>query len=66
MAIRDGAAHGLPNNISAHPHQSGDQKISLVHNGIVENYAGLSKELEQRGHHFKSETDFDGELHLYI
>ena len=58
------ATHGLPNNINAHPHQSGDQKISLVHNGIIENYAILRKELEQRGHHFKSETDTEVLVHL--
>ena len=58
------ATHGLPNNINAHPHQSGDQKISLVHNGIIENYAILRKELEQRGHRFNSETDTEVLVHL--
>ena len=47
------ATHGLPNNINAHPHQSGDHKISLVHNGIIE-----------RGHEFKSETDTEVLVHL--
>ena len=58
------ATHGLPNNINAHPHQSGDHKISLVHNGIIENYSILKKELEQRGHKFKSETDTEVLVHL--
>ena len=51
------ATHGLPNNVNAHPHQSGDKKISLVHNGIIENYSILREELELRGHLFESETD---------
>ena len=58
------ATHGLPNNVNAHPHQSGDHKISLVHNGIIENYSILKKELEQRGHEFKSETDTEVLVHL--
>ena len=58
------ATHGLPNNVNAHPHQSGDHKISLVHNGIIENYSILKKELEQRGHKFKSETDTEVLVHL--
>jgi len=58
------ATHGLPNDINAHPHQSGDKKISLVHNGIIENYAILKEELEQRGHQFESETDTEVLVHL--
>ena len=58
------ATHGLPNNTNAHPHQSGNKKISLVHNGIIENYAVLKKELEQRGHQFLSETDTEVLAHL--
>ena len=58
------ATHGLPNDINAHPHQSGDKKISLVHNGIIENYAILREELEQRGHQFESETDTEVLVHL--
>jgi len=58
------ATHGLPNNINAHPHQSGDKKISLVHNGIIENYSILKEELELRGHKFKSETDTEVLVHL--
>ena len=51
------ATHCLPNDVNAHPHTSGDGTITLVHNGIIENYAILKKELEKRGHVFKSETD---------
>ena len=39
------ATHGLPNDTNAHPHQSGNKQISLVHNGIIENYAILKQEL---------------------
>ncbi|MDB9990392.1 glutamine--fructose-6-phosphate transaminase (isomerizing) [Flavobacteriales bacterium] len=58
------ATHGLPNNKNAHPHQSSNGKISLVHNGIIENYSVLKKELEQRGHKFLSETDTEVLVHL--
>jgi glucosamine--fructose-6-phosphate aminotransferase (isomerizing) len=58
------ATHGLPNNINAHPHQSGNKRISLVHNGIIENYAILKKELEKRGRKFLSETDTEVLVHL--
>jgi glucosamine--fructose-6-phosphate aminotransferase (isomerizing) len=58
------ATHGLPNDINAHPHSSGDGKITLVHNGIIENYAILKKELVNRGHVFKSETDTEVLVHL--
>ena len=58
------ATHGLPNNVNAHPHQSGDKKISLVHNGIIENYSILREELELRGHLFESETDTEVLVHL--
>ena len=58
------ATHGQPNNLNAHPHQSGNKKISLVHNGIIENYAVLKKELEKRGHKFLSDTDTEVLVHL--
>jgi glucosamine--fructose-6-phosphate aminotransferase (isomerizing) len=58
------ATHGLPNDVNAHPHSSGDGKITLVHNGIIENYAILKKELVNRGHVFKSETDTEVLVHL--
>ena len=51
------ATHGAPNNINAHPHFSSSQKIALIHNGIIENYDVLKKELIKRGYKFKSDTD---------
>lgn len=49
------ATHGSANKVNAHPHSVGD--ITLVHNGIIENYGELKKELESIGYKFKSETD---------
>ncbi len=51
------ATHGEPNDINAHPHVSMSGNIAIVHNGIVENYVTLKKQLERRGYVFKSETD---------
>ncbi|AWL09974.1 glutamine--fructose-6-phosphate transaminase (isomerizing) [Aquirufa nivalisilvae] len=51
------ATHGEPTDANAHPHQSNSGKITLVHNGIIENYASLKAELIQKGYTFKSETD---------
>ncbi len=58
------ATHGEPNDKNAHPHFSGDQTLSLVHNGIIENYAILKKALERQGHIFKSDTDTEILVHL--
>ena len=58
------ATHGKPDDINAHPHNSGDGTISLVHNGIIENYATIKKALEDRGHVFKSQTDTEVLVHL--
>ena len=58
------ATHGEPNNVNAHPHTSGDGTLTLVHNGIIENYDVLKKELIKRGHTFKSETDTEVLVHL--
>jgi len=49
------ATHGVPSEVNAHPHVAG--KVSLVHNGIIENYVSLRTELQSRGHVFTSETD---------
>ena len=49
------ATHGEPNEVNAHPHKCG--KFTIVHNGIIENYAELRNELEQKGYSFKSQTD---------
>jgi glutamine---fructose-6-phosphate transaminase (isomerizing) len=51
------ATHGEPNDVNAHPHRSYKGYFTLIHNGIIENYGTLKKELEQRGYVFKSETD---------
>jgi len=51
------ATHGQPNEVNAHPHCDDSGKISLVHNGIIENYATLKQFLIDRGHTFVSETD---------
>jgi glucosamine--fructose-6-phosphate aminotransferase (isomerizing) len=51
------ATHGEPNQVNAHPHYSQSKKIALIHNGIIENYASLRKELESRGYIFQSSTD---------
>ena len=51
------ATHGEPSDDNAHPHTSMNGKFTLVHNGIIENYAHLKKELIARGYKFQSETD---------
>ena len=51
------ATHGPPNQKNSHPHSSSDGKFSLIHNGIIENYASLKKMLEEKGYVFKSDTD---------
>lgn len=51
------ATHGQANDINSHPHLSNNGKIAVVHNGIIENYRDLKKELEEEGYKFKSSTD---------
>ena len=51
------ATHGGPTTVNAHPHVSESGNLTLVHNGIIENYAVLRDQLLQRGMHFQSETD---------
>jgi glucosamine--fructose-6-phosphate aminotransferase (isomerizing) len=58
------ATHGLPNDVNAHPHLSGNGDIAIIHNGIIENYDALRKGLKARGHEFKSETDTEVLVHL--
>ncbi|MBU3659347.1 MAG: glutamine--fructose-6-phosphate transaminase (isomerizing) [Flavobacteriales bacterium] len=58
------ATHGLPNDINAHPHFSNDESIAVIHNGIIENYDTLKKELIAHGYVFKSETDTEVLVHL--
>ena len=56
------ATHGKPSTINAHPHSS--EKVSVVHNGIIENSTILKKVLEKKGHKFKSQTDTEVIAHL--
>lgn len=51
------ATHGVPSEANAHPHISQSGNLTLVHNGIIENYATLREQLRGRGYDFKSETD---------
>ncbi|MCB9449746.1 MAG: glutamine--fructose-6-phosphate transaminase (isomerizing) [Flavobacteriales bacterium] len=51
------ATHGVPNDLNAHPHYSHSMELAIIHNGIIENYSPLKKELEKRGYVFRSETD---------
>ena len=51
------ATHGEPSVVNAHPHYSRDQKIAIVHNGIIENYQELKTRLTNKGFTFASQTD---------
>jgi len=58
------ATHGEPNSANAHPHLSQNNKLAVIHNGIIENYAALKGALIGRGYHFKSETDTEVLINL--
>ncbi|MBS3873057.1 MAG: glutamine--fructose-6-phosphate transaminase (isomerizing) [Firmicutes bacterium] len=58
------ATHGAPTDDNAHPHMGCGGKFAVVHNGIIENYAELRRELRSRGHEFFSETDTEVIPHL--
>ncbi|MFA4982120.1 MAG: glutamine--fructose-6-phosphate transaminase (isomerizing) [Candidatus Omnitrophota bacterium] len=58
------ATHGAPSDVNAHPHLDCAGKIAVVHNGIVENYLELKKQLARQGHKFISETDTEVIAHL--
>ena len=58
------ATHGGPTDGNAHPHVDNEGKLAVIHNGIIENYSELRKELESRGHKFSSETDTESVAHL--
>ncbi|MDH7477791.1 MAG: glutamine--fructose-6-phosphate transaminase (isomerizing), partial [Candidatus Bathyarchaeota archaeon] len=58
------ATHGAPLQVNAHPHVDCSGQIAIVHNGIIENFAELKLELENRGHIFKSKTDTEVAAHL--
>lgn len=58
------ATHGKPDDINAHPHVSGNKRLTLVHNGIIENYASLKEALKKEGHVFETQTDTEVLVHL--
>ncbi len=56
------ATHGSPNTVNAHPHA--DDKVVLVHNGIIENFQDLRRDLAKKGHKFETDTDTEAVVHL--
>lgn len=58
------ATHGVPNDVNSHPHYSNSGNLAIIHNGIIENYDTLKKELSQRGYTFQSETDTEVLINL--
>ena len=58
------ATHGPPSDRNSHPHPSGDRKLTIIHNGIIENYASIKETLLAKGHVFKSDTDTEVLIHF--
>lgn len=58
------ATHGVPSNMNSHPHTNEKDTISIVHNGIIENYASLKETLIEKGYTFQSQTDSEVIVHL--
>ncbi|RYD74804.1 MAG: glutamine--fructose-6-phosphate transaminase (isomerizing) [Sphingobacteriales bacterium] len=58
------ATHGIPSDRNSHPHTSNNGRLSIIHNGIIENYATLKEELSSRGHEFTSDTDTEVLIHF--
>ncbi len=58
------ATHGIPNDLNSHPHLSQSGDLAIVHNGIIENYDSIKKELISRGYTFKSDTDTEVLINL--
>src|SRR5436190_3362818 len=58
------ATHGEPSESNAHPHTSNNGHIAMIHNGIIENYAQIKKELLNKGYHFSSDTDTEALLNF--
>ncbi|WP_044400719.1 glutamine--fructose-6-phosphate transaminase (isomerizing) [Lacinutrix sp. Hel_I_90] len=58
------ATHGVPNDVNSHPHYSNSGDLVIIHNGIIENYASIKKELINRGYTFSSDTDTEVLINL--
>lgn len=58
------ATHGVPNDVNSHPHYSNSGNLVIIHNGIIENYEPIKKELIKRGYIFKSDTDTEVLINL--
>ena len=58
------ATHGAPSDRNSHPHASGNRKLTIIHNGIIENYGVLKEALATKGHLFNSDTDTEVLIHL--
>jgi len=58
------ATHGAPSDVNAHPHTDEKSEFAIVHNGIIENYMELKHDLQEKGHHFLSDTDTEVIAHL--
>jgi glucosamine--fructose-6-phosphate aminotransferase (isomerizing) len=58
------ATHGAPSDRNSHPHSSGDRRLTIIHNGIIENYGNIKETLLAKGHVFKSDTDTEVLIHL--
>jgi glucosamine--fructose-6-phosphate aminotransferase (isomerizing) len=58
------ATHGEPSDRNSHPHSSGNRKLTIIHNGIIENYGIIKETLTAKGHVFKSDTDTEVLIHL--
>ena len=58
------ATHGEPNDRNAHPHYSATESLAIIHNGIIENYDAIKKNLLNKGHVFHSDTDSEVLIHF--
>ncbi len=58
------ATHGVPNHVNSHPHYSNSGDLVIIHNGIIENYESIKKELTKRGYVFESDTDTEVLINL--
>jgi glucosamine--fructose-6-phosphate aminotransferase (isomerizing) len=58
------ATHGVPSDRNSHPHTSNDRNLTIIHNGIIENYATIKESLIEKGHVFQSDTDTEVLIHF--